>query len=166
MSRPEIVTKDQLTAPATEQSGGMQRGQAFAHEGVWCGYADFPGHTNTGWHHHGDYATYAYSVMTWLNAGVPPTQVAAGAGHSVAVLLQIYAQCSSASRTPPGAGSKPPSPARAELWHACGIDDRRGPVSAGQHRTRQDQPKAVFRLRTAASAGPRGVPPVGFEPTL
>ncbi|MCX6953060.1 MAG: tyrosine-type recombinase/integrase [Verrucomicrobia bacterium] len=33
------------------------------------------------------------AVSTWLNAGVPPTQVAAWAGHSVAVLLQIYAKC-------------------------------------------------------------------------
>ena len=32
-------------------------------------------------------------MSTWLNAGVPPTQVAAWAGHSVAVLLQIYAKC-------------------------------------------------------------------------
>jgi integrase len=33
------------------------------------------------------------AVSTWLNAGVPATQVAAWAGHSVAVLLQIYAKC-------------------------------------------------------------------------
>lgn len=33
------------------------------------------------------------AVSTWLNAGVPATQVAEWAGHSVAVLLQIYAQC-------------------------------------------------------------------------
>lgn len=41
------------------------------------------------------------AVSTWLNSGVPPTQVAewAGhsvaewAGHSVAVLLQVYAKC-------------------------------------------------------------------------
>lgn len=33
------------------------------------------------------------AVSTWLNAGVPPTQVAAWAGHSVAVLLTIYAKC-------------------------------------------------------------------------
>ncbi|MGL5827355.1 MAG: hypothetical protein ACRCYU_21480, partial [Nocardioides sp.] len=31
------------------------------------------------------------AVSTWLAAGVPPTQVAAWAGHSVAVLLKIYA---------------------------------------------------------------------------
>ena len=33
------------------------------------------------------------AVSAWLNAGVPPTQVAAWAGHSVAVLLTIYAKC-------------------------------------------------------------------------
>lgn len=32
-------------------------------------------------------------VSTWLTAGVPPTQVATWAGHSVAVLLRVYAQC-------------------------------------------------------------------------
>jgi len=32
------------------------------------------------------------AVSTWLNAGVPSTQVAAWAGHSVAVLHQIYAK--------------------------------------------------------------------------
>ncbi|AEH11010.1 MULTISPECIES: tyrosine-type recombinase/integrase [Protofrankia] len=33
------------------------------------------------------------AVSTWLNAGVPPTTVAAWAGHSVDVLLTIYAKC-------------------------------------------------------------------------
>jgi integrase len=33
------------------------------------------------------------AVSTWLNAGVPSTQAAEWAGHSVAVLLQIYAKC-------------------------------------------------------------------------
>ena len=32
-------------------------------------------------------------LSPWLNAGVPPTQVAAWAGHSVEVLLRIYAKC-------------------------------------------------------------------------
>lgn len=32
-------------------------------------------------------------VSTWLNAGVPPAQVAEWAGHSVSVLLQVYAKC-------------------------------------------------------------------------
>jgi integrase len=33
------------------------------------------------------------AVSLWLNAGVPATQVAEWAGHSVAVLLKVYAQC-------------------------------------------------------------------------
>jgi len=32
-------------------------------------------------------------VSTWLNAGVPATQVAEWAGHSVEVMLRIYAKC-------------------------------------------------------------------------
>jgi integrase len=32
-------------------------------------------------------------VSTWLNGGVPPVQVAEWAGHSVAVLLKVYAKC-------------------------------------------------------------------------
>lgn len=32
-------------------------------------------------------------VSTWLNGGVPPTQVAEWAGHSVDVLLKVYAKC-------------------------------------------------------------------------
>lgn len=32
-------------------------------------------------------------VSTWLTGGVPATQVAKWAGHSVAILLQIYAKC-------------------------------------------------------------------------
>ena len=29
----------------------------------------------------------------WLNGGIPPAQVADWAGHSVAVLLKVYAKC-------------------------------------------------------------------------
>lgn len=32
-------------------------------------------------------------LSTWLNAGAPPAQVAAWAGHTVAVLLQVYSKC-------------------------------------------------------------------------
>lgn len=32
-------------------------------------------------------------VSLWLNAGVPATEVAARAGHSVDVLLKVYAKC-------------------------------------------------------------------------
>lgn len=33
------------------------------------------------------------AVSTWLNGGVEPTRVAEWAGHSVAVLLRVYAKC-------------------------------------------------------------------------
>jgi len=33
------------------------------------------------------------AVSTWLNAGVPPAQVAEWAGHTVDVLLRVYAKC-------------------------------------------------------------------------
>jgi len=33
------------------------------------------------------------AVSTWLNGGVPATQVAEWAGHSVVVLLRVYAKC-------------------------------------------------------------------------
>jgi hypothetical protein len=33
------------------------------------------------------------AVSTWLNAGVPATQVAEWAGHSVDALLRVYAKC-------------------------------------------------------------------------
>ncbi|PXY17920.1 integrase [Prauserella coralliicola] len=33
------------------------------------------------------------AVSTWLNAGIDPTEVAEWAGHSVDVLLQVYAKC-------------------------------------------------------------------------
>jgi integrase len=33
------------------------------------------------------------AVSLWLNAGVPATDVAERAGHSVEVLLRVYAKC-------------------------------------------------------------------------
>ena len=39
------------------------------------------------------YALRHAAVSTWLNAGVAPPQVAEWAGHSVAILLRIYAKC-------------------------------------------------------------------------
>src|SRR5690606_6465062 len=33
------------------------------------------------------------AVSTWLNGGIPPTKVAEWAGHSVEILLKIYAKC-------------------------------------------------------------------------
>ena len=42
---------------------------------------------------HSPYDLRHAAVSTWLNGGVAPTQVAEWAGHSVAVLLEVYAKC-------------------------------------------------------------------------
>ena len=60
MDRPQVITRQALANPPAEQTTNIQRGQAFAHAGVWAGFVDFPGGASTGWHHHGDYATYGY----------------------------------------------------------------------------------------------------------
>lgn len=40
------------------------------------------------------------AVSTWLAVGVPPPEVAERAGHSVRVLLNVYAQCLDGQRAP------------------------------------------------------------------
>lgn len=57
-------------------------------------------------------------VSTWLNAGVPATQVAEWAGHSVEVLLRIYAKCLDGTQ---GA-------ARRRIAEALGSGDKSGEV--------------------------------------
>jgi len=71
-SVPIVVSGDALDAPPSEQSAGMQRGEAFAHDGVWAGFSHFPGGACTGWHHHGDYATYAYITDGGMNVEYGP----------------------------------------------------------------------------------------------
>ncbi len=80
MHRPQVVTKDELETPPTEQSSGMQRGEAFAHDGVWAGFAVFAAGASTGWHHHGDYATYAY-----ITSGGMTVEFGPGGGETVDV---------------------------------------------------------------------------------
>ena len=41
---------------------GMIRAQAFSGDGVWAGTVRMAPTTASGWHHHGDYETYAYIV--------------------------------------------------------------------------------------------------------
>jgi hypothetical protein len=60
MDRPQVITRQAFANPPAEQTTSIQRGQAFAHDGVWAGFVVFPGGASTGWHHHGDYATYGY----------------------------------------------------------------------------------------------------------
>lgn len=41
---------------------GMVRAQAFSGDGFWTGTVRVAPGTASGWHHHGDYETYAYIV--------------------------------------------------------------------------------------------------------
>ena len=54
-----VITKQELQNPPAEQSASMQRGQASAHDGIWAGFAIFPGSAWTRWPT-GDHATYTY----------------------------------------------------------------------------------------------------------
>jgi uncharacterized RmlC-like cupin family protein len=83
VDHPKIVTKAELEDPSAEQTSGLQRGQAFAHDGVWAGFSAFPGGATTGWHHHGDYATYGYitdgsMTVEYGPGGADVAHVAAG----------------------------------------------------------------------------------------
>ena len=101
-------------------------------------------------------------MSTWLNAGVPSTQVAEWAGHSVAVLLQIYAKCIAGQEDARPAPHRP-SPRRLgglKLGHVLGTATCvcRSAGRVGQH----DQTRRIV----AGQARYTAVPPVGFEPTL
>ena len=44
-------------------------------------------------------------MSLWLNSGVPATEVARRAGHGVAVLLSVYANCIDGQAAPPTSAS-------------------------------------------------------------
>jgi len=77
-------------------------------------------------------------VSLWLNAGVPATQVAEWAGHSVAVLLRVFAKCiagqedSALRRVDVALNSSTNSP-------QTPVDDRTAPDTAGSHKKAPDQ---------------------------
>ena len=68
------------------------------------------------------------AVSTWLNGGVPATQVAEWAGHSVMVLLRVYAKCIA------GQGDI----AREQIGRALGSDE--GGASSEQERWPRGMP--------------------------
>jgi hypothetical protein len=42
MDRPQVITRQALEAPPAEQTTNIERGEAFAHDGVWAGFVVFP----------------------------------------------------------------------------------------------------------------------------
>lgn len=84
------------------------------------------------------YALRHAAVSTWLNAGVAPPQVAEWAGHSVAVLLRVYAKCiagqqGEAMRRICDATQKDGNHGLTHP-HAGGADADNGSDSAGEHK--------------------------------
>jgi integrase len=76
------------------------------------------------------------AVSTWLNAGVPPTDAAEWVGHSVEILLRIYARCLDGGaeilrrRIQHALGHTP-----WKLGHAFDTANRCSPQGAGHSRT-------------------------------
>lgn len=55
-----VIRPDQRTVPEGAQTPGMVREAAVAAEGLWVGWVRTTPETFSGWHHHGEYDTYAY----------------------------------------------------------------------------------------------------------
>jgi integrase len=87
------------------------------------------------------------AVSTWLNSGVPPTKVATWAGHSVDVLLKIYAKCIDGDddrhRAMIEQALERPGPAP-KLGHVIAKNTRREPPRAVDGRTHGNGPSPTF----------------------
>jgi uncharacterized RmlC-like cupin family protein len=62
VEKPVIVTAAEFRTPDGPPTPGMERKVALAHDGVWVGTVDTEPGVMTGWHHHGDWDTYVYTL--------------------------------------------------------------------------------------------------------
>ena len=60
--KPIIVTAGDFGTPEGSPTPGMRRRVALEHDGVWIGTVDTEPGVMTGWHHHGDWDTYVYTL--------------------------------------------------------------------------------------------------------
>ena len=79
-------------------------------------------------------------LSAWLNAGFPAAQVARWAGHSIQVLLRVYAKCIDGQEGPPDSASKLHSgsrngKSRRKFRWVFSADSRRWPEMADHDRT-------------------------------
>ncbi|SDU79945.1 Phage integrase family protein [Jiangella alkaliphila] len=87
-------------------------------------------------------------VSTWLNSGVLPTKAASWAGHSVEVLLKIYAKCTDGDdelyrdRIDAALGRER---GPRKLRHVFDKNSRRDPPGAVSGRTHESAPQLRFR---------------------
>jgi hypothetical protein len=116
------------------------------------------------------------ALSLWLNAGAPPAQIAARAGHSVAVLLSTYAHCIDGQdeitnrqiEHALNTQNQPPDPTASgatnrwpSSWTASGATDRRSrpdPVrhmsASGSHHAPRAARRPLCTLRTQARPAP------------
>jgi uncharacterized RmlC-like cupin family protein len=57
--RPRLVRPEDLVRPE-QKTAGILREEAFSSEGLWMGVVRTEPGQLTGWHHHGEWDTYAY----------------------------------------------------------------------------------------------------------
>jgi quercetin dioxygenase-like cupin family protein len=79
---PRVVRSDEVVRPE-QQTSGMLREEAFATENLWMGMVRATPGQLTGWHHHGEWDTYAYVLSGTLRlesglAGADPEEARAG----------------------------------------------------------------------------------------
>jgi integrase len=108
------------------------------------------------------------AVSIWLNAGIPAADVAEWAGHSVEVLLKIYAKCLDGGKHVLSLGNGFSEPSAMiqwrKTWARIGKNARRAPDFSRHSRTDVRKPRSCFR-RSGLCFGWLGVvPPAGFEP--
>lgn len=61
--RPTVVSAGERVSPRGQQTGGMQREQAFAADDRWVGFVSSEPGAWSDWHHHGDTDTYFYVIQ-------------------------------------------------------------------------------------------------------
>ncbi|HVM25124.1 MAG TPA: cupin domain-containing protein [Candidatus Limnocylindrales bacterium] len=65
--RPHLVRRSERR-PATGLPAGSRGEEAFADPGAWVGFIDLPPGAASGWHHHGEWDSYACvlrGVLRW-----------------------------------------------------------------------------------------------------
>lgn len=81
--RARVVRPEELIRPQ-HQTSGMLREEAFATENLWIGVVRSEPQQLTGWHHHGQWDTYAYVLSGSLRLESGPAgadSAEAEAGH-------------------------------------------------------------------------------------
>ena len=80
MIRSPSVVRADARRPATGLPAGSSGEEAFRHDGAWVGYLNLPPGTASGWHHHGEWDSYAVVI-----AGVLRWEFGPGGGDAIEI---------------------------------------------------------------------------------